>query len=105
MREFAKEQGIRLFEVGEGICHQIMVEQGYVKPGDVFMGADSHTPTYGAVNALACGVGSTDLAAVMLTGKIWLKVPQTLRVICHGKLQKGVSAKDLILFLVGKILF
>ena len=103
MREFAKEQGIRLFEIGEGICHQIMVEQRYVKPGDVFMGADSHTPTYGAVNALACGVGSTDLAAVMLTGKIWLKVPQTLRIICHGKLQKGVSAKDLILFLVGKI--
>jgi 3-isopropylmalate/(R)-2-methylmalate dehydratase large subunit len=103
MREFAKEQGIRLFEVGEGICHQIMVEQRYVKPGDVFMGADSHTPTYGAVNALACGVGSTDLAAVMLTGKIWLKVPQTLRIICHGKLQAGVSAKDLILFLVGKI--
>ena len=60
MREFAKEQGIRLFEIGEGICHQIMVEQRYVKPGDVFMGADSHTPTYGAVNALACGVGSTD---------------------------------------------
>ncbi len=103
MREFAKQQGIRLFEIGEGICHQIMVEQRYVKPGDVFMGADSHTPTYGAVNALACGVGSTDLAAVMLTGKIWLKVPQTLRIICSGKLQKGVSAKDLILFLVGKI--
>lgn len=103
MREFAKAQGFRLFDIGEGICHQVMVEERYVKPGNVFMGADSHTPTYGALNALACGIGSTDLAAVMKTGKIWLKVPQTIRIICRGKLQKGVSAKDLILFLVGKV--
>lgn len=103
MRQFAKEQDIRLFEIGEGICHQVMVENQYVKPGDVFMGADSHTPTYGALGAFACGVGSTDLAAVMKTGKIWLKVPQSIRIICHGKLQAGVTAKDLILFLVGKV--
>ncbi|MEO1485495.1 MAG: 3-isopropylmalate dehydratase large subunit [Bacteroidota bacterium] len=103
MRDFAREQNSRLFEIGEGICHQVMVEEAYVKPGDIFIGADSHTPTYGAVNAFACGVGSTDLAATMMTGKIWLKVPQTIRVICHGKLQEGVTAKDLILFLVGKI--
>jgi len=103
MRVFAKSQGIRLFEIGEGICHQVMVENGYVKPGDIFIGADSHTPTYGAVNAMACGVGSTDLAATMMTGKIWLKVPETIKIICHGPLQKGVSAKDLILYLVGKI--
>ena len=67
------------------------------------MGADSHTPTYGALGAMACGVGSTDLAAVMKTGQIWLKVPQSIRIICNGKLQKGVSAKDLILYLVGKL--
>ncbi len=103
MRRFAKDQGIRLFEIGQGICHQVMVEHGYVRPGQVFMGADSHTPTYGALGAFACGVGSTDLAAVMKTGKIWLKVPQTIRVICHGQLKPGVTAKDLILFLVGKI--
>ncbi|MEM8524962.1 MAG: 3-isopropylmalate dehydratase large subunit [Bacteroidota bacterium] len=103
MRDFAKAQDIRLFEIGEGICHQVMVEHQYVKPNDLFMGADSHTPTYGALGAMACGVGSTDLAAVMKTGKIWLKVPQSIRIICNGKLQKGVSAKDLILFLVGKI--
>ncbi len=103
MRQFAKEQGIRLFEIGEGICHQVMVESQYVRPGNVFIGADSHTPTYGALNAFACGVGSTDLAAVFKTGKIWLKVPQSIRIICNGKLQKGVTAKDLILFLVGKI--
>ena len=103
MRTFCKEQKMRLFEIGEGICHQVMVENQYVKPGDVFIGADSHTPTYGAVNAFACGVGSTDLAAVLLTGKIWLKVPQSIKIICHGQLQNGVSAKDLILYLVGQI--
>lgn len=103
MREFSNKQGFRLFDIGEGICHQVMVEERYVQPGDIFMGADSHTPTYGALGAFACGIGSTDLAAVMKTGKIWLKVPETIRIICHGKLQKGVSAKDLILFLVGKI--
>jgi len=103
MRDFAQEQGIRLFDIGEGICHQVMVEQQYVKPGDIFIGADSHTPTYGALNAMACGVGSTDLAATMMTGKIWLKVPETIKIVCNGKLQKGVAAKDLILFLVGKI--
>lgn len=103
MRDFAKAQKIRLFEIGEGICHQVMVEQQYVRPNDVFIGADSHTPTYGALNAFACGVGSTDLAAVMLTGKIWLKVPQTIRIRCHGTLPKNLSAKDLVLFLTGKI--
>lgn len=103
LRVFAQEQDMRLFEIGEGICHQVMVEHQYVKPGDVFIGADSHTSTYGALNAFACGVGSTDLAATMLTGKIWLKVPKTIKIVCHGKLQEGVSAKDLILFLVGKI--
>ncbi len=103
MRDFAKEQGMRLFEIGEGICHQVMVENEYVKPGDIFIGADSHTPTYGALNAFACGVGSTDLAATMMTGKIWLKVPQTIQINCSGKLKEGVTAKDLILFLVGKV--
>jgi len=103
MRQFAQQQGIRLFEIGEGICHQVMVEHQFVKPGTVFMGADSHTPTYGALGALACGVGSTDLAGVMKTGKIWLKVPSSTRISCHGKMRKGVTAKDLILFLVGKL--
>ncbi len=103
MRDFARQQGIRLFDIGEGICHQVMVEQRYVEPGHLFIGADSHTPTYGAINAMACGVGSTDLAAVLLTGKIWLKVPATIRIICHGVLPAGVSAKDLILFLTGQL--
>jgi 3-isopropylmalate/(R)-2-methylmalate dehydratase large subunit len=103
MRDFAREQGMNLFEIGEGICHQVIVDKHLVKPNDVFMGADSHTPTYGALGAFACGIGSTDLAAVMLTGKIWLKVPQTIKVICNGQLAKGVSAKDLILFITGQL--
>jgi 3-isopropylmalate/(R)-2-methylmalate dehydratase large subunit len=103
MRQFAAEQGCRLYDIGSGICHQVMVDHAHVRPGDVFMGADSHTPTYGALNAFACGVGSTDLAAVMLTGKIWLKVPQTIQVICEGKLQSGVSGKDLVLEVVKQL--
>lgn len=103
MRDFAKEQGIKLFEIGEGICHQVVVENKYVKPSELFIGADSHTTTYGALNAFSTGVGSTDLAAVMLTGKIWLKVPKTIRIILNGKLPKGVSAKDVILLLTGKL--
>ncbi|MCU0389702.1 MAG: 3-isopropylmalate dehydratase large subunit [Thermoflexibacter sp.] len=103
MRDFAKEQNIRLFDVGEGICHQLMVEHRFVKPSELFIGADSHTTTYGALNAFSTGVGSTDLAAVMLTGKIWLKVPKTIRIILNGTLQEGVSAKDVILFLTGKL--
>jgi len=103
MRVFAAEQGIRLYEIGEGICHQIMVENRHVEPGQVFIGADSHTPTYGALNAFACGVGSTDLAAVMLTGKIWLKVPSSIRIRCRGALAPGAGPKDLALFLTGKL--
>ncbi len=103
MREFSAEQGSKLYEIGQGICHQIMVEQQHVKPSQIFMGADSHTSTYGALNALACGLGSTDLAAVMLTGKVWLKIPQSIKIVCQGELPKGVFPKDLILFLVSKL--
>jgi 3-isopropylmalate/(R)-2-methylmalate dehydratase large subunit len=104
MRNFAKEYGCSLYDIGSGICHQVMVDNQKVKPGDIFMGADSHTPTYGALNAFACGVGSTDLAAVMLTGKIWLKVPQSIKVILHGKkFQPGVSGKDLVLEVVKQL--
>lgn len=103
MRDFANEQGIKLYDVGEGICHQLMVEHRHVRPGDIFVGADSHSCLYGALNAFGTGVGSTDLAAVMLTGKIWLKVPQTIKVTFNGRLAPGVSAKDLILFLAGQL--
>jgi len=101
LRDFSAEMGCHFYDVGEGICHQLMVENAHVRPGDIFLGADSHTPTYGAVNALATGVGSTDLAAVMLTGKTWLKVPETIRIELVGQLPPGISAKDVILMLVG----
>lgn len=103
MRDFASHHGCKLYDIGEGICHQLMVEHAHVKPGDLFLGADSHTPTYGALNAFATGVGSTDLAAVMMTGKTWLKVPETIKIELTGKLPAGITAKDLILHIVGKL--
>lgn len=103
MREFAAAQGVRLYDVGEGICHQIIVENGHAGPGEVFVGADSHTPTVGALGSFAVGVGSTDLAAVMHTGKIWLKVPRSQRVELHGAFRPGTFPKDVILHLVGKL--
>lgn len=103
LRTFSAEQGVKLYEVGEGICHQLMMENGHVTPGELFVGADSHTPTLGAVGAFAVGVGSTDLAAVMHTGRIWLKVPRTVRVELSGSLRPGTYAKDVILHLVGSL--
>jgi 3-isopropylmalate/(R)-2-methylmalate dehydratase large subunit len=103
MRDFSAEMGCRLYDIGEGICHQLMVEDAHVRPGDLFLGADSHTPTYGALNAFGIGVGSTDLAATMLTGKTWLKVPKTIKITLNGELKKGVTSKDLILFLVKEL--
>ncbi|MFO7540940.1 MAG: aconitase/3-isopropylmalate dehydratase large subunit family protein, partial [Chloroflexota bacterium] len=103
MRDFAAAMGCRLYDVGEGICHQLMVENDHVRPGDIFLGADSHTPTYGALGAFAVGVGSTDLAATWLTGKTWLKVPRSIQVVLNGRLPLGVTAKDLILHLVGQL--
>ncbi len=104
MREFAHEQGIMYFEVGEmGIEHVILPEKGLVAPGDVVIGADSHTCTYGALGAFATGMGSTDIAAAMATGKIWMKVPTSIKFVYHGQLQKWVSGKDLILYTIGDI--
>lgn len=103
MRQFAREQGIRFYDIGEGVCHQLMPERGNVVPGDLVVGADSHTTTYGALNVFSTGVGSTDLAAAMLTGKLWFKVPETYRLVCRGRLPRGVYAKDLILHLAGRL--
>ena len=104
MREFAREQGVIYFEVGQmGIEHVLLPEQGLVLPGDVVIGADSHTCTYGALGAFATGMGSTDIAAAMATGDIWMKVPPTIKLIYHGSLGKWVSGKDLILYTIGDI--
>ncbi|MFC1920389.1 3-isopropylmalate dehydratase large subunit [Chloroflexota bacterium] len=104
MREFAKEQGIIHFDVGQmGIEHALLPEQGLVLPGDVVIGADSHTCTYGAVGAFSTGMGSTDIAAAMATGDIWMKVPPTIKFIYNGNLGKWVGGKDLILYTIGDI--
>ena len=102
MRGFAAAQQCTLFEIGEGICHQLMVEKAIVRPGQLVIGADSHTCTYGAVGAMGAGVGSTDLAAVWLTGQIWLRVPRTMKIEVDGTLKPGVQGKDLILYIIGK---
>ena len=105
LREFAQEQGIEnYFEVGKmGVEHALLPEKGLVLPGDVVVGADSHTDTSGALGAFAIGVGSTDLAAIMALGEVWLKVPPTIKFIYSGKLNKWVSGKDLILYTISKI--
>ena len=97
MREFAREQNCVLFEAGEGICHQLLIENDIARPGQIITGADSHSTSYGAVGALGTGIGSTDLAAVLLTGHIWLKVPETIKIEITGTLPKGLQSKDLIL--------
>lgn len=104
LRKFAAEQGIRLYDVGEGgICHQVMPEKGYVTPGSLIVGADSHTCTYGAFGSFATGIGSTEAAAVFATGKLWLKVPETIRFNVEGKFSKYVTPKDLVLHIIGKV--
>lgn len=105
VREFALRQKItHFYEGGQvGVEHALLPEKGIVVPGDLVIGADSHTCTYGALGAFSTGVGSTDLAAAMLTGEIWLKVPASIKFILHGKLQKWVSGKDLILHIIGRI--
>ncbi len=102
MREFAVRMGCRVSEVGWGISHHVVAEVD-VKPGDVVVGADSHTCTGGALSAFATGVGSTDAAVAMATGKIWLRVPETIRVVVEGEIPFGVYGKDIILYLIGRI--
>lgn len=101
LREFVREQGVHFFEGGKGVCHQLMVEQGFAKAGDLVVGSDSHTCTYGALGALSTGLGATDVATAMLTGKLWFRVPQTIRVELKGELPAMCSAKDVILSTIG----
>jgi len=105
MRRFAKAQGLRHhFDVGRmGIEHVLLPEQGLVGPGDLVVGADSHTCTYGALGAFATGMGSTDIAVAMATGQIWMRVPETIRFLYRGQLQPWVGGKDLILHTIGLI--
>ncbi|MEN2983880.1 MAG: 3-isopropylmalate dehydratase large subunit [Dictyoglomaceae bacterium] len=101
MRDFAEKYRTQLSEIGEGVCHQVFMERGLALPGSLIIGADSHTCTYGALNCFATGVGSSELASAMYTGKLWFKVPETVKITLRGKLRKGTTAKDVILYLVG----
>jgi 3-isopropylmalate/(R)-2-methylmalate dehydratase large subunit len=103
IREFAENQGIRLWEAGDGIGHQLIIEHGLAAPGALVLGADSHAVTYGAMSAFATGIGSSDLAAILVTGEIWLRVPHTIRVTLTGRMPRGVYAKDVALALAGEL--
>ncbi len=102
LRDFARESGCILSEAGDGVCHQI-VQEAYARPGDVIVGADSHTVTAGGLGAFATGMGSSDVAVAFGLGKNWFRVPETFKIEVTGEFQKGVGAKDLILHLIGKI--
>ncbi|MDQ1272886.1 MAG: 3-isopropylmalate/(R)-2-methylmalate dehydratase large subunit [Planctomycetota bacterium] len=105
LRVFAEKHHLKhYFEIGRmGIEHALLPEQGIVAPGDLVIGADSHTCTYGALGAFSTGVGSTDLAACFATGKVWLRVPESIKFVFHGKVKNWTSGKDLILYTIGKI--
>lgn len=101
--QFAARYGMKYVHRSDGICHQLMTEALYVKPGDVVFGTDSHTTTYGCIGAFSSGIGYTEMASILGTGEMWVKVPETIRVEINGKLTEGVMSKDIILKLIGDI--
>ncbi|MCM8757926.1 MAG: 3-isopropylmalate dehydratase large subunit [Candidatus Omnitrophica bacterium] len=103
MRQFSVKYKSLLFDIGCGICHQVIPESGKIKPSDLVLGADSHTCTYGALGAFATGVGSTDVALSLVLGKNWFKVPKTIKIIIKGKIPKGIFPKDIILYIIKDI--
>lgn len=105
VREFAAAHGAHQYDVGDGICHQVLVEEGHVRPGDLVIGADSHSTTFGGLGAFGTGVGSTDLGTALATGELWFRVPETRRFEIHGNLPDAVYAKDLILRFIGDVGF
>src|SRR5438445_12715307 len=104
LREWVREQGIATFyDAGEGVCHQIMVEEGYCEPGTVIVGSDSHSNSYGAVGAFGAGMGATDIAVALGLGRTWLRVPESIKVTFTGTLRKGITVKDAIMRVVREI--
>ncbi len=100
---FVEKYGIKNIHRSDGICHQLMTEAGYVKPGNVVFGTDSHTTTYGCVGAFSTGIGYTEMAGILGTGQLWVKVPQTIKITINGKLKRGVFSKDVILRIIGDL--
>ncbi|MFA5032061.1 MAG: 3-isopropylmalate dehydratase large subunit [bacterium] len=104
VREFVAEQGItHFYDMRLGICHQVLPEKGHSMPGQLLVGTDSHTTTHGAFGTFAAGIGGTEMAGVWATGEIWLRVPETIKIVVSGKFKKNVSAKDLILYIIGEL--
>jgi 3-isopropylmalate/(R)-2-methylmalate dehydratase large subunit len=103
MRRFSEERGAVLYDVGDGICHQVLPEGGHFTCGDLVVGTDTHSTTYGAFNAFGTGVEGTDVSAVMMTGRLWFRVPETIRIELKGRLQSGVWAKDVTLTMLGRL--
>jgi len=103
-REFVAEQGIEHFyDVGRGVCHQVLAEEGFALPGALIVGSDSHTPTAGAFGAFAAGIGRSEMAAIMATARIWLRVPESVKIVIHGRLRDGITSKDLALHVIGDL--
>ena len=100
---FADKYGLTHVHRSDGICHQLMTEAGYVKPGDIAFGTDSHTTTYGCVGAFSSGIGYTEMASILGTGTMWIKVPETIKVVIDGELPENVMSKDIILRLIGDL--
>lgn len=103
MRQFSQDYHVQLYDIGCGVCHQVIPESGEILPGDLVLGADSHTCTYGALGAFSTGVGSTDLAITLVTKKNWFKVPETIKIVAKGKIPRGIFAKDIILHIIGDL--
>src|SRR5512137_3141395 len=103
LRKFAQEQGILNYDILCGVCHQVMPEKGHVLPGQIILGTDSHTCTYGALGAFATGVGSTDMASVFDTGKLWFMEPKTLQIMMEGRLTSRVTSKNAVLRIISDI--
>lgn len=104
IREFVRKQGIRNFyDINTGICHQVLPEKGHIKPGLVAVGSDSHSTSYGAFGAFATGIGRSEMAVIMATGKIWLRIPETIKIVIEGELPRGITSKDVILKVIGDL--
>src|SRR6202161_1369334 len=103
-RNFARKNGVtKFYDVDSGIAHLVLMEAGHVVPGDLIVGTDSHCTIYGSLGALGTGIGYTEVTSVWLTGKLWMKVPETVKIVLSGRFATGVSAKDLMLYLIGKL--